>query len=192
MIKAILFDADGVVLVKHKEYFSERFAREYNAPIEELRMFFRTEFPECQEGKRDLKEELGKRLPGWNWGKGVDAFLEYWFANDIVLDHDVFAKVQQFKDQGIDCYLATDQEKYRAEYLRKNCKLDEVFTGCFFSCELGVRKDSPEFFEKVIEKLDIEPSEIAYFDDDQKNVNVAKGLGINARFYSSIEDLDKN
>lgn len=33
--------------------------------------------------------------------------------------------------------------------------------------------------------------EIAYFDDDQKNVDVAKALGIGARLYISPSQIEK-
>ena len=62
MTKAILFDADGVVLKKYKEYFvSQYFAKKYNAPADEVNAFFAKDFRTCQRGKLDLKEELAKR-----------------------------------------------------------------------------------------------------------------------------------
>jgi len=189
MPKVILFDADGVVLKKGTEYFSERFAREYGAPNDELRAFFKNEFRLCQTSKADLKEELSKRLPGWGWQKSVEDFLDYWFVSDVVLDEAVLREVEKYRAQGVECYLTTDQEKYRAQYLLN--KLEGKFDGFWFSCDLGFQKSEPEFFVEVLRKLDgrFEPSEIRYFDDDQKNVDTAKSLGIDAHFYRDTNDL---
>jgi putative hydrolase of the HAD superfamily len=190
MIKAILFDADGVVLKKYKEYFSLQFAREYGAPLDEVTEFFKTTFKECQEGRADLKEELEKLLPKWGWKNGTDAFLEYWFTTDVEVDSEVLRVIEEYRRKGIKCYLATDQEKYRGEYLRKKVGLDMYFDECFFSCELGASKSHPEFFVQVLARLNLPASEVAYRDDDKKNVEVAKGLGIDAKFYKDISDLD--
>lgn len=187
MPKVLLLDADGVVLKKYPEYFSERFAREHGVPVEEMREFFKNEFKLCQTGKADAKEEFGKRLPVWGWDKGADAFLDYWFATDVILDEEVLKVVEEYRNIGIKCYLATDQEQYRGAYLwgLVGTRLD----GHFFSHELGATKSQPEFFQQVLEKLNLPASEISYMDDDQQNVDVAKSLGINARFYRTIEDL---
>jgi putative hydrolase of the HAD superfamily len=190
MPKAILFDADGVVLKKHHgEYFSVRFSREHDAPVEEVTEFFKTKFRLCQEGKADLKQELNPVLPKWGWDKDVDAFLEYWFTSDVEVDPEVIQAVQKYRKQGIKCYLATDQEKYRAAYLRDIMGLAQKFDGFFFSCELGAVKSQSSFFEQVLIRLDLQPTEIAYWDDEKRNVEVAKALGINAKFYESIADL---
>jgi putative hydrolase of the HAD superfamily len=189
MIKAVLFDADGVILKKYKEYFSERFAREYGAPIEEIRLFFKGEFPECQRGSKDLKVEFEKYLPKWGWQKSVDEFLSYWFTNDVIADTEVLKEVAGIRARGLKCYLATDQEKYRAEYLTTTLKLSDVFDDCFFSYDIRHLKSSPEYFKEILKRTGLRPEEIAYFDDDRKNVETAKTLGINAVFYTTIADL---
>jgi len=136
-----------------------------------------------------LKEELKKLLPAWGWKKDTNAFLEYWFTSDIEVDKDVLKVVEEYRKQGIRCYLATDQEKYRAEYLRKELGLEKEFDGEFFSYELKASKSDPGFFREILAKLGMKPEEVAYRDDDKKNVEVAKELGIEAKFYEKISDL---
>ncbi|KKR07315.1 MAG: hypothetical protein A3B13_02110 [Candidatus Liptonbacteria bacterium RIFCSPLOWO2_01_FULL_45_15] len=224
MTKAILFDADGVVLKKYKEYFvSQYFAREYKAPSDEINAFFAKDFRTCQRGKLDLKEELAKYLSRWNWPNGVDAFLEYWFTTDATIDAEVMNEVEKIRGNGFKCYLASDQEKYRAEYIvkllnYKNYETDppsprlrdgsplfesspqvardraeeNKFDRFFFSYELGYMKSEPEYFAGILKITGLQPEEFIYFDDDQKNIDVANSLGINAHFYTSIDDLKKS
>jgi putative hydrolase of the HAD superfamily len=189
MFKAVLFDADGVALKKYHGYFSDRFAKEYEAPIDDLRTFFQNEFQLCQRGKADLKVELAKKLPQWNWPKDVDSFLEYWFSSDATADAEVLGVAKEFRNKGLKCYLATDQEKYRAQYLLESLDFKNKFDQCFFSFDLGYRKIEPGYFLEILKRTGLKPEEIAYVDDDQKNVDTAIALGINARLYKSIEDL---
>ena len=192
MTKAILFDADGVVLKKYKEYFvSQYFVRKYNAPADEVNAFFANDFRTCQRGKLDLKEELAKYLSRWNWPNGVDAFLEYWFTTDATIDAEVMNEVEKIRGNGFKCYLASDQEKYRANYIAEQLGLKNKFAQCFFSYELGYMKSEPEYFAGILKITGLQPEEFIYFDDDQKNIDVANSLGINAHFYTSIDDLKK-
>ncbi len=192
MTKAILFDADGVVLKKYKEYFvSQYFSREYNVPDDEINAFFEKDFRTCQRGKLDLKEELVKYLPGWNWPDGVDAFLEYWFTTDATIDSEVMEEVEKIREKGFKCYLASDQEKYRADYIMERLGLKNKFERCFFSYELGYMKSEAEYFKEIFKITGLKPEEFIYFDDDQKNVDVVNSLGINAYFYTKIDDLKK-
>ena len=60
-IKALLLDADGVVIKKHK-YFSARLKEEFGKviPKDSEIKFFAREYKLCAVGKADLKKELSK------------------------------------------------------------------------------------------------------------------------------------
>lgn len=190
MPKVVLIDADGVVVKKTSEYFSERFAREYGAPNAELQEFFKNEFRQCQRGKLDIKEILTPRLPTWGWDRGVDEFLTYWFTTDVVVDEEVMAVVKEWRAKGVECYLATDQEQHRKDYIVN--LLDGQFDGFWFSCDLGFSKSQPEFFKEILRRWDMryKPQEIMFLDDDQENIDAAQSVGIDARLYTSTVSLN--
>lgn len=98
---------------------------------------------------------------------------------------------KKLREKGVKVCLASDNEKYRAEYLLNEVGLKRYFDETFFSCFLGHTKSEPEFFKAIIKKLNLKPKEIVYFDDDPKNVAVAKKFGINARLYKSVSQLKK-
>ena len=67
MPKAILFDADGVVIKARTQYFSVRFAEQYGISAEkEMMPFFRNDMREAFVDKVDIKDSLAKYLPKWN------------------------------------------------------------------------------------------------------------------------------
>lgn len=188
MITAILVDADGVAIKRH-DYFSVRYAREFGADPALILSFFKEKYPRCAAGQADLKEELALVINQWGWQGTVEELLTYWFESEREVDEEVIKVVQDWRAQGIRCCLATDQEKYRATYLMETVGLQDAFDEAFFSCDLGVPKDSSEFFEIVLSALEVAPEEVVYFDDDAKNVEIARGLGIDGRVYSQVADL---
>lgn len=188
-IRAALFDLDGLVIIGRKRFFSERLAEEHNIPMEKVQEFFLNDFKECSFGKADLKEKIAPYLVKWSWQGSVDDLLNYWFSSEGIKDEEVLRIVKELRNSGVKCYIATRQEKYRMQYLLDVVGLKDHFDGIFCTCNIGYDKSQPEFFEYVFKELGMKPEEILFFDDSQKNVDLAQKLGINAHFYQSIETL---
>ena len=180
-MKVLLLDADGVVL-KKGELFSERFAREHNVPNEAILPFFRGPFAECQAGTKDLKDELAPFLDSWGWEGSVEEFLDYWFE-DVVIDPEINALLATCKEKGIACYMASNNEHYRARHIE--AVLADQLDGYFFSADLKLKKDNPAYFETVLEQLDLPASEVGFVDNEAKNVEAAAEVGLDARLYKS-------
>jgi putative hydrolase of the HAD superfamily len=187
MVKALMLDADGVA-IKGAKKFSSRFVQEFGAPKDVVSAFFEHDFPLCLVGRKDLREELEKRLTDWGWKGSVDELLSYWFADGSEKHPDVLSFSDEIRRQGIPCYLASNQDAYRARYLWENLKLNAHFDGHFFSSELGHKKSDPEFFEKVLAQLEgVQPEEILYWDDDEECVDAALAVGIKAYYFDGFD-----
>lgn len=190
MMKALILDADGIVIKDH-EYFSVRYKKKFGKSLNDdvIINFFKNEYKQTAIGKADLKELLEERIKQWKWKGTVDELLEFWFKGERDVNEDVLAVAKKLRDKGVKIGLASDNERYRAEYLFGEVGLEYHFDYMFFSCFLRYTKSEPEFFQYIIDKLEFKPGEIVYFDDDQENVDVAKKLGIDARLYKSISQL---
>jgi HAD superfamily hydrolase (TIGR01509 family) len=188
-IKAILLDADGLVFKKER-YFSEIFAEEYGVSKDLILPFFKNNFRQCQQGNADLKEELKPFLQQWNWEGTVESFLEYWFSF-CVADEEVLKTVRSLREKGYKCYLVTDQEKYRGEYIKKNLKLENELDGFFYSFELESSKSEKEFYEKILKELKLSSEEVIFFDDEQENVEIANELGIQSVLVNGAGDFEQ-
>jgi len=187
-MKTLLIDADGVLL-KKQPYFSKRISMEYNVPYEHMEPFYTGELRKCQIGLADMKAEIARYLPQWNWSRSVDEFLQYWFTTDAIVDESVLQEVRKLREKGVACYLASDQEKYRGAYIWNTLGLKNDLDGSFFSFEVGASKSTPEYFQNVLSTLHLQPEEVAFWDDDQKNVDTAASVGIDANFYRTLEDF---
>lgn len=191
MNKIIFFDADGVTIVQRQKFFSQRLFEDYGVPTEAIMPLFKNEFYKCVLGQMDLKEVLKSYIPQWGWQGTVEELLQYWWQAEETLNVPVLEIINKLRERGIKCYLATDQEKYRANYIMKGMGLEQYIDGAFFSSDLGVSKSKLEYWKKVLTILAIEdPTQVQYFDDEQENIEAAKEAGIQVYLYRGISDLE--
>lgn len=188
MIKAILFDLDGVII--KDPIFSTVYAAEFGLTPENMIPFFTKEFQKCLIDEADLKEVLKPYLSAWKWEKSIDDLLAYWFTNHQDIDQATLALVEKLRSEGIKCYLATNQEKYRTNYIWNKLGLNKFFDGLFVSCQLRVKKPQGQFFTKITDKLQIaSPEEIILIDDTMSVVKEAQNFGLNTIYYTTLHDL---
>jgi putative hydrolase of the HAD superfamily len=189
MIKVIIFDADGV-LVHSDRRFSVALAEKHGISTETTLPFFSGPFQDCLVGNGDLKETIAQYLPSWGWDRGVDAVLDYWFELEHDTDEELVEYIQGLRKQGMMCLLATNNEKYRFEYMLKRMGFAKSFDRTYSSAHLGHKKPNYEFFQKIFSDLkNIEKNEILFFDDATENIQGAKDFGINADLYESFDDF---
>jgi putative hydrolase of the HAD superfamily len=188
MIQVVIFDADGLLF--NQERFSTYLERIYNIPHEKMLPFFTGPFQDCITGKFGLQEAVTPFLTDWGWNDGVDAFLELWFSRELNVDHRLFEYVQALRKQGILCFVATNQEKIRFQYMLDKMNLTQSFDGVYASAHLGYKKPDQQFFEKVLENIpNIPKNEILFWDDRPTNIEAGKIFGVNAELYTTFENL---
>ena len=188
-MKNFVFDADGVICIGEK--FGVALEKEYGLPATRLSAFFADSFPDCVAGRSDLKQQLSNVLPSIGWPSTVDVFLQFWFDRENVLCPDALACVQTLRQQGHRCFLGTNQEAYRAAYLRNTMGLERAFDAIFPSCEVGLAKPAPLYFEEVRRRLDCPRDSLMLIDDSIRNVAAAKSCGWRSLHYRGPADLRK-
>lgn len=192
MTKAVLFDVDGVLTLP-EEVFSIMYTKSHGLDPKPFEDFFKNEWPDFVIGKRDLKQYINDNPQLWQWNGTADTMLDYWFSSEDVQNDELIAIVQQLRGAGIKCYVATEQEKYRTQYM-KNIMFKNKFDGIFSTCDLGLRKTDTKFYQTILEKLEsdlpnIKPDEIVFFDDSESKVQTALMVGIDARLYRNIDQV---
>lgn len=189
MIKTLLFDIDGVLVMG--EAWHKALASAYGITQDMLSPFFQGPFQACLVGKADLKEELAVVLPRWHWPHSVDAFIDYWFHQEgLVLNEQLLQTIQHLRHQGLRCYLATQQERYRISYILHDMGFETLFDGLFSSVQLGCLKSEPRFFTGILATLHgCQASEVCFWDDAPLNVATARSIGMLAEVYSDFADF---
>lgn len=191
MTKAIVFDADGMIV--HGERFSSRLARDHGISTDTTSHFFRNEFQQCLVGKADLKVELAKYLDQWGWQDGLDALLDYWFADTYnEIDERFEPVIRSLRDKGIKVYLATNNEKYRTDNLVKRRGLGKWFDSIFSSAYVGHKKPDDAFFQHILDKVGMVREDIVVWDDDTENTDGAAVLGIPVEVYTDFDQFKQS
>ena len=196
--KVILFDIDGV-LIRLPNYFSEELDKQsYKKAEENLTSFFKgSDNWKCLEGKANPEKSIVPYLEKFGWKETAEDYFKKQFQFEKkYLDQDLIKQIKEYRNQGIKCYLSTDQIENRAEFLLNEMNFKNIFNGSFMSCYMGYRKCHDQFWIAVIKKLkkeikDIEPDEIIFFDDIQNNVDVASKFGINAILFKDASQIIK-
>ena len=188
MIKVVIFDAIG--LLTHQEPLSVGLTKDYGIPLETTLPFFRGALQDCVAGKADVKEAILPHLNAWGWDKGVDAILKYWFERDHKMNTELISYIHDLRHKGTLCLLATNNEKYRFQYMLEKMGLHKVFDKAYCSAHIGCKKPNQEFYQKIFSDLEnINKEEILFWDDKAENIQGAKDFGIHAELYTSLEDF---
>ena len=177
----VIFDFDGVINIS--EYFSIRYAKEFNIPLETISSFFRKEFNRCATGKADMRELLLPYLENWKWNGSLDSLLNYWFSNDIELNQELLTFIDTLKAQKFSVMLASQQEINRKNYIWETLDLKNIFDAFYCTCDLGYLKSDPVFYELILEDLTKHqtiqaPQEVIFFDDSPHFIKAASSTGI--------------
>ncbi len=193
-IKAVIFDADDVLIIKPK-MFSQHLEEDYGIKRSVTSKFFTGDFQNCMIGKADLKEELEKHIKVWGWKGSVEELLKYWFKVEHDVNHELVELIKRLKNKGIKSYLATNNEKYRTEYIRNEMGFSVFLDHIFASGEIGSKKPDSGFFEHMFDKINqdfkISKEDVLFVDDDPENIEAAKTFGFQTLLYRNFPDFEK-
>jgi putative hydrolase of the HAD superfamily len=187
-IKAICFDADGVV-VNPQMQFAKLREMKLGISNEMAEPFFKGIFNDCLIGKADLMDVLPPFLRKWNWQGSIEEFVSLWLKTDHVIDIELISIIKKLRQKSIICCLATSQERYRADYMKKEMGFQEMFDHLFISCEMGVQKPDAAYFQLIETNLQLPGESILFWDDRQQNVNAARAQGWKAELYTDYENF---
>jgi len=195
---ALVLDIDGVLVHvqgrNRKAAWHDRLREDLGVDPQQLHTeFFQKQWPRVVSGQADLREALAPALQRINPAVSVDELTAYWFHKHSEVDHEVLGAATAWAARtGGRLFLATNQEKYRADYLWHTLGLQRYFASIFYSADIGLTKSETLFFEQAGRRIagpDYRQTDILFFDDDQQNVDVAARAGWTARLFTDLGSL---
>jgi putative hydrolase of the HAD superfamily len=184
-IKAILFDADGV-LQRPSVWWRRALMPILGAvDIAEVDPFLRdileTELAHlCTPDGFDaaLMEMLAKWKLSERFADTVNAL------NAIQPYDDVIAIVRSLRQAGTPCHIASNQQAGRARHMSEALGYKEIFVEEFYSCRVGFAKPDVAFFHRILQLLDLPSQYVLFIDDRIENADAAKRAGLATAVYS--------
>ena len=198
----ILFDVDGVLV--HGYHAKPELQKCWDENMEQdlgiCRAAFKTEFiagvfvDEVLVGKRDLKDALAEVLPRIGYQGDVQRVIDYWLQHDSNVNHELFPYIKTLKSSGnAALYIATNQEKNRAQYLMNDLSFGQYFSDIYYSGRVGYLKPDPAYYAFIENDLGLASQDrIIFFDDTQAVVDGALEAGWEAHQFDGVDDLFKS
>jgi putative hydrolase of the HAD superfamily len=187
MIKAILFDYDGVMTPDKTGSYTicKYISKVTGVDFEKLSGIYRSFNNDLLYGKtvhEKIWREFCSRL-----GISIDIRHLYDSFENTPVNKPVFDLVKNLK-LNYKTGLITDNKKDRIDHILRKQKLDELFDVISISADVGSGKDHAEIFNKTTTALDVKNEECVFIDNQEKNLIIPDKLGMKTVFY----DHEKN
>ena len=190
-INTIIFDLGNVLIDWNPDYVFDKMFEDK----ERKQYFFQNictmEWNEMQDAGRSIKEateELVAKHPEWK--DYIEAYYGKWKEMLGGPIHDTVEIFRQLKESGnYKLYALTN---WSAETFPIALELYEFlhwFDGRVVSGEEKMRKPHPEFYQVLLDRFQVSPSETLFIDDSLRNIKGAEALGIKTIHFSSPAQL---
>ena len=181
MIRAIIFDYNGVVKVINRYFFDD---------VELIFGLSSEEKEYTKKMTRDLFEQLDKGLLDEDsfWLKfsqrihksmpiNVKELAHKLFNEHFELYEEVVNMLKSLRTNGYVTAVLSDTFPYMADITRERNGYD-YFDKVYLSCEVGFVKPQKEFYELAVKDLAVLPGECIFIDDSDGNLLPAEKLGM--------------
>lgn len=191
MIKAITFDLDGVYFLNGKSNFIVNLGTKYGISEDEAkRVFLKSE-------QMNVLYKTGKMSDEefWTWAKNEWNLADNWqklpelMIEGYEVNEEVVPIVKAAREKGYKTVICSSNFPARIEGLQKRFGFLDNFDAWTLSYEVGHNKPDKELFAELVGRSGLEAPEIAFADDLQMTVDVAKEVGISAFLYENFDQF---
>lgn len=190
MIKAIIFDLGRVCFEIDWLKINNEMVKKFN--INTLVQSAGTEkaiayYKDALEGKRhltDMFEELDKHN---NNLEEVTKFYKEVYKKYKKHNDKIYELIRKLKNKFIVVCLSDTNVVHYEAHKEQNTVKD--FHKVFTSFQIGSTKRETNTFKKVLNELSVKPEETIFIDDNDKNIEIAKSIGIRSIKYTDYKKL---
>ena len=187
MIKAVLFDYDGVLTLDKSGSYSICKYISQNADVDyEL---FSTEYKKYND---DLL--LGKVTHEQIWNQlcknvNTNISIKYLFDSfkNTPMNLKMIELVKKIKKNN-KTGLITDNKKDRIDAAKTDFELSKLFDAILVSAEIGSQKSKENIYNKTVKELGVVYDECVFIDNQESNLIIPNRLGMKTIFYNHKEN----
>jgi len=194
MYKAIIFDLGGVLIDWNPEYV-------FNTVFDDVgkkKFFFdhvcTAEWNEEQDGGRTIAEANALLIAQFpEWKEHIEAYYGRWeemLGGPIQETVEVFRRLKENKD--LKFYALTNWSAELFPIALGKYEFLHWFDGRVVSGEEKMRKPFPAFYKLLLERYGLKAEEVLFIDDNLRNVEAARALGIETIHFKNADALEKH
>lgn len=191
MIKAIIFDLGGVLIDWNPKYLYRTIFNDNNETQDFLDTICTGEWNEEQDGGRSLEEGtqiLINKFPEQE--ENIKAFYGRWvemLGGAIEGTVDIFKELKASGKYQI--YALTNWSAETFPIAQEKFDFLNWFDGIVVSGTERMKKPSPQFFQLLLDRYQLKADEVLFIDDNLRNVEAARKMGVESIQFTSPEDL---
>ena len=189
-ITGIFFDIGGVLLNIHPERTIQHLNNCTGISKEIIKTAFSHEINNKYEkgeiNNQEYFQSIKRALPK------TDSLCEpdFWEALGMLLGEETsVSPVLRSCSKHIPIWLLSNTNPYHIERWAKRFSFLPLVTGAVFSYDVGYRKPDEDIFRIALNLAGKNPEEIFFIDDDLKNINQARKIGLISHHFTSVESL---
>ena len=175
MIKAVIFDMDGLMIDSERvtfEGYQHVLAKENLTMSEEK---YKTLLGKPVKAVHDLfKEDYGPQYDVEQIIKDVHAYIAKRFETEgVPLKPGLVELLKYLKENNYKTIIATSSHRNRVDLIVKQAQIDQYFDDSICGDEVTKGKPNPEVFLKACQKLQVSPEDALVLEDSESGINAA-------------------
>lgn len=188
MIKCIFFDVGGVLIDHVFTYLFHEIVKNNDIDYYYFTDLIKADYNDTLNGKISETELFEKIIKQFNLKEDLSIINSE--VDNLFIPLKTLEIVDKLKGNyklGVISDMGRDWAKERVEKLDLNSRFEEII----FSSDVGVRKPNKKIFQYALNKFDFKPAECLFIDDQQKNIDGAKAVGMQGIVFESPQQLEE-
>ena len=193
-INTVIFDLGGVLIDWNPRYLYRKIFKTEEEITWFLENICTSDWNDEQDAGRSFEEatrELTEKYPGYK--EPIEAWYARWhetIAGPIDGTVKILKEIRDSRSYRL--YALTNWSAETFPWAMQNFDFLHWFEGIVVSGVEKSRKPLPEFFQILFDRYNVNPSESIFIDDNLKNVEGAKALGLNTITFQDPDQLLKD
>ena len=191
MIRNIIFDFGGVLVDWNPHYLFDKYFNDINESNYFVENVCNSEWNAEMDGGKPFEQAVRERSAMFpKYAEALKLYQTNWMDTMGEEIPEMYDLIKSLKTNGFPIiYGLTNWSAETFPTVQKTYRIFSLIDKIVVSGEVKQLKPNPEIFYTLLNKFDLKPEESLFIDDNIKNVEGAKAVGINAVLFRGVEKL---